>query len=272
MKRSLRRSLWQLLPVILVIGYCAPNSVEENSTPSTALNTPKTFAPSLPAATPSTSGVETSISAQPSAQPTDIQVESENLVLSQISQLAIKGRAPQTGYDRDLFGSAWSDVDRNGCDTRNDILKRDLTNIVFRAGTGNCVVESGDFYDPYTNTSFQFVKSSTGSSIEIDHIVSLSDAWQKGAQQWNSELRRQFANDPLNLVATSREANRAKSDSDAASWLPPNKEIRCAFIARQVAVKSAYQLWVTQAEFDAMKRIIESCPEIGIATSDSLKP
>ena len=116
----------------------------------------------------------------------------------------------------------------------------------------------------------EFVKSENGSSIEIDHIVSLSDAWQKGAQQWNSQLRKDFANDPLNLTATSREANRQKSDSDAASWLPSNKAIRCAFIARQIAVKSAYQIWVTQAEFDAMSIVLESCPDEPIANSGML--
>lgn len=163
-------------------------------------------------------------------------------------------------------------MDRNGCDTRNDILSRDLTNIIYRSGTNNCVVQSGLFYDPYTDTNFEFIKSTGGSTIEIDHVVSLSDSWQKGSQQWDAQTRKQFANDPLNLVATSRSVNRAKSDSDAASWLPPNKQIRCAFIARQVAVKSAYQLWVTKAEFDVMKHILSLCPDQPVANSSSLRP
>ena len=191
---------------------------------------------------------------------------------AQLASLQIKGRAPKTGYDRDLFGRSWIDVDRNGCDTRNDILARDLVNVTFRSGTNNCVVESGTVIDPYTGTEFAFVKSSTGGGMDVDHIVSLSDAWQKGAQQWNSETRKQFANDPLNLVATDSGVNRSKSDSDAASWLPPNKQIRCAFIARQVAVKVAYQLWVTQAEFDAMSRVLTGCPEQPIANSGPLLP
>lgn len=151
-------------------------------------------------------------------------------------------------------------------------MRRDLTNVIFRDGTGNCVVQSGLFYDPYTNTQFEFIKSTGGSTIEIDHIVSLSDSWQKGAQQWDSQTRKEFANDPLNLVATSRSVNRSKSDSDAASWLPPNKNIRCAFISRQVAVKSAYQLWVTQAEFEAMEKILSSCPNQLVATAGTLRP
>lgn len=264
----MKKSLWPFLVVVALVGFCAPTSSDNslNSTPQVAQTEQTTTAqPSQPSPTQN-STVEDSAST-PSTQAAG----NASKVLIQLTELAIKGRAPKTGYDRDLFGSAWSDVDRNGCDTRNDILKRDLTNPIFRIGTGNCVVETGDFFDPYTNSQFVFVKSNSGSTIEIDHIVSLSDAWQKGAQQWNSQTRKEFANDPLNLVATSRSANRQKSDSDAASWLPPNKSIRCSFIARQVAVKSAYQLWVTQAEYDAMLRILESCPDQPLANSGVLR-
>lgn len=262
----MRKSLWPILLVILLVG-CAPTSDRQSSDKSSQLVQPSV--PQTPTQIDSPSpNISPSLSSEPNTEAT---AQPENQVLLQLDQLSIKGRAPKTGYDRDLFGSAWSDVDRNGCDTRNDILQRDLTNLAFRSGTNNCVVESGDFYDPYTNTQITFIKSSSGSSIEIDHIVSLSDAWQKGAQQWNSELRRQFANDPLNLVATSRQANRAKSDSDAASWLPPNKAIRCSFVARQVSVKSAYQLWVTQAEFDAMSKILSTCPNQPLADSGVLR-
>lgn len=264
----MKKSLWPVLVVVALVGFCAPTSSDTslNSTPQVAQNAQTTTAQPSQSSPTQNSSVEDSAPI-PSTQAAG----GTSRVLIQLTELAIKGRAPKTGYDRDLFGSAWSDVDRNGCDTRNDILKRDITNPVFRIGTGNCVVETGDFFDPYTNSQFVFVKSNSGSTIEIDHIVSLSDAWQKGAQQWNSQTRKEFANDPLNLVATSRSANRQKSDSDAASWLPPNKSIRCAFIARQVAVKSAYQLWVTQAEYDAMFRILESCPEQPLANAGVLR-
>ncbi len=258
----MRKSFWPILAVVALIGFCAPTTSNESidSTPELSQTAqPQNSISITPSITPSPTTPTPQVSNDASA------------VLVQLSQLAVKGRAPKTGYERELFGSAWLDVDRNGCDTRNDILKRDLTNITYRPGTGDCVVESGDFYDPYTDTQFFFVKSSSGSSIEIDHIVSLSDAWQKGAHQWNSQTRKEFANDPLNLVATSRDANRQKSDSDAASWLPPNKQIRCAFIARQVAVKSAYQLWVTQAEYEAMSRILASCPNQVVANSGTLR-
>jgi hypothetical protein len=98
------------------------------------------------------------------------------------------------------------------------------------------------------------------SKVQIDHVVALSDAWQKGAQQLTSEQRYQLANDPLELLAVDGQANTQKSDGDAATWLPPNKPYRCAYVARQVAVKQKYQLWITAAEHDAMQRVLSSCP------------
>ncbi len=107
--------------------------------------------------------------------------------------LTVKGRAPKKGYDRDAFGHGWVDVDRNGCGTRDDILKRDLTGV--RYTDGHCKVASGTLTDdPYTGTTVAYVRGR--SKVDIDHVVALSDAWQKGAQQWNAETRRRFANDP----------------------------------------------------------------------------
>lgn len=182
--------------------------------------------------------------------------------LEQLAGITIKGRAPKTGYDREEFGPAWADVDRNGCDTRNDILARDLVNLAFREGTKDCVITSGTFLDPYTGTSISFVRGNTTSTaVQIDHVVALSDAWQKGAQQLSADQRRQFANDPLNLLAADGPANGAKSDSDAATWLPPNKGFRCEYVARQTAVKAEYGLWMTQAEHDAIATVLSGCPE-----------
>jgi len=182
--------------------------------------------------------------------------------LEQLAGITIKGRAPKTGYDREEFGPAWADVDRNGCDTRNDILARDLVNLAFREGTKDCVITSGTFLDPYTGTSISFVRGNTTSTaVQIDHVVALSDAWQKGAQQLSADQRRQFANDPLNLLAADGPANGAKSDSDAATWLPPNKGFRCEYVARQTAVKAEYGLWMTQAEHDAIATVLSGCQE-----------
>lgn len=182
--------------------------------------------------------------------------------LEQLSGIPIKGRAPKTGYSREEFGPAWADVDHNGCDTRNDILARDLTNETFKPGTMDCVVASGTFVDPYTGSTISFVRGNTTSTaVQIDHVVALSDAWQKGAQQLSAEERRQLANDPLNLFAADGPANGAKSDSDAATWLPPNKAFRCEYVARQTAVKAEYRLWMTQAEHDAIASVLASCPD-----------
>ena len=176
-----------------------------------------------------------------------------------LATLPVKGRAPKTGYDRALFGQAWADVDRNGCDTRNDTLKRDLTGITY-TNSVPCKVQSGTLADPYTGTAISFLRgTATSSAVQIDHVVALSDAWQKGAQQLTVEQRTAFANDPLNLQSTNGPTNMQKGDGDAATWLPPNRGFRCEYVARQISVKATYSLWVTQAEHDAMARILGDC-------------
>jgi hypothetical protein len=182
-----------------------------------------------------------------------------------LAGLAVKGRAPRTGYDRARFGQAWADVDRNGCDTRNDILGRDLTSEQTRPGTHGCIILSGTLRDPYTGTTIAFVRGqSTSAKVQIDHVVALSDAWQKGAQQLTTARRTALANDVLNLLAVDGLTNQRKSDGDAATWLPPNKAYRCSYAARQIAVKAKYGLWVTSAERDALGRILETCPSQGL--------
>lgn len=182
---------------------------------------------------------------------------------SELAGLDVKGRAPKTGYDREQFGPAWADVDRNGCDTRNDVLARDLTGVTFEAGTHDCVVLTGTLQDPYTDQVIAFERGPRSAEVQIDHVVALSDAWQKGAQQWDAGTRRQFANDPANLLAVDGPANGAKGDGDAATWLPPSTGYRCAYVVRQVRVKAAYGLWVTQAEHDAMHRQLDGCAVAG---------
>jgi hypothetical protein len=175
--------------------------------------------------------------------------------------LAVKGRAGLGNYDRSAFGQAWADADRNGCDTRNDILRRDLAEVAF-AGGSRCTVAAGTLQEPYTGHLISFRRGAGSSpAVQIDHVVALGDAWQKGAQQLTARQREHLANDPLNLIAVDGPANQDKGASDAATWLPPNKSFRCHYVARQISVKAAYQLWVTAAEKDAMKRILGSCPQ-----------
>jgi hypothetical protein len=177
-----------------------------------------------------------------------------------LATLAVKGRAPKTGYAREQFGPAWADVDRNGCDTRDDVLNRDLADKQWRPGTHGCVVVAGRLVDPYTGRALVFAKADA-QAVQIDHVVSLSDAWQKGAARWDAFRRRAFANDPLNLLAVDGSVNAQKGDGDTATWLPPRMAYRCAFVARQVAVKARWRLWVTPAERDAMARVLSRCPD-----------
>ena len=176
--------------------------------------------------------------------------------LTVLNSLSVKGRAAKTGYTRAQF-THWSDLDRNGCDARNDTLKRDLTEVIYKAGTRDCKVISGLLLDPYSGKVITF--SSTKSTIDIDHVVALSNAWQTGAAYFDKTKRAAIANDPLNLIAVDAKLNRQKSDADAATWLPPNKAFRCEYVARQIAVKAKYLLWVTAAEKDAKIKILEKC-------------
>ena len=185
----------------------------------------------------------------------------ESKATDALNQLDVKGRAPKTGYERAAFGSPWSDVNRNGCDTRNDILFRDLRSIIFESQRDSCVIVSGILEDSYSGETIDFIRGRSSSlAVQIDHVVSLSNAWQTGAFSWGSAKRKEFANDPLNLQAVKGSLNSQKGDGDAATWLPPNKSYRCSYVARQIAVKSWYGLWVTPPEKKAMIRILSSCP------------
>ncbi|MFJ6571987.1 HNH endonuclease family protein [Streptomyces sp. NPDC091292] len=183
--------------------------------------------------------------------------------LAAVDELTVKGRAPKTGFDRARFGTAWADTDSNGCPTRDDILKRDLDDVKFSDGV--CTVVSGTLTkDPYTGNEVTFRRGA--SKVDIDHVVALSDAWQKGAQQWDASKRIALANDPLNLLAVDAGPNRSKGDGDTATWLPPNKAYRCDYVAHQVGVKKKYELWVTAAERDAMRKVLADCPDRALPT------
>lgn len=174
-----------------------------------------------------------------------------------LASLPIKGRAPKTNYSREQFGGGWERID--DCDMRNYILARDLTEITFV--TPSCKVASGVLDDPYSGKRIAFTRGpETSDDVQIDHIVALSDAWQKGAQSLTQEQRVSLANDPLELLAVDGDLNQQKGDGDAATWLPPNKTYRCEYVARQIAVKKKYSLWVTRSEYDAMASILQSCP------------
>ena len=182
--------------------------------------------------------------------------DSAPFAMEVLELLDIKGRAPKTGYSREEFYSGWPTVD--GCNLRQRIIKREFDDTAVLDG---CNVVAGEFDEPYTGEHLVFtVKEEISKGVQIDHVVALSDAWQKGAQYMTSEVRREIATDPLNLLAVDAVANEKKSDGDAATWLPPNKKFRCQYVARQISVKYKYSLWVTLAEKEAMAGVLVNCP------------
>lgn len=254
-------------PLLLVQSDCAPNPTRK-ATSDLGVSTEYLLGGKLAVSDDATT---TACGSTPPPPATDT-------VLAVLEDIPVKGRAPRTGYDRDEFGAAWTDdVDvqggHNGCDTRNDVLRRDLDNLTVRSGTNGCVAQTGWLNEPFTGDKVWFERGETSQGIHIDHLVALSDAWQKGAQQLTFAQRKNFANDPLNLWAVDGGLNMQKGDGDAATWLPPNKAIRCDYVAYQTAVKDKYGLWITQAEKDAIANVVTtSCPNKKIPTANNVPP
>jgi secreted protein len=185
------------------------------------------------------------------------QFQTDQASLDLLNTLEVKGRAPKTGYKREQFSDGWGKV--GACDMRNVILKRDLTEVQVDQ---KCKVLTGKLHDPYTGQFINYQRGQQSSSaVQIDHIVAVSDAWQKGAQQLTPAERHQFYNDPDNLLAVDGPANQQKGDADAATWLPSNKSFRCQYVARQVKIKARYKLWVTESEKQAIARELTKCPK-----------
>ncbi|BDO40967.1 HNH endonuclease family protein [Cellulomonas sp. NTE-D12] len=191
--------------------------------------------------------------------------------LAALAALRVHDSPSTSGYQRDLFGYRAVDLDRNGCDTRNDILRRDLHDVMVKPGTHDCVVLSGTLADPYSGTTIAFTRgTSTSNDVQIDHVVALADAWASGAAAWDPTTRFRLGNDPLNLLAVSGPLNTQKSDGNAAQWLPPNAAYRCAYVARQVGVKYTYGLTVTTAERTAMAGVLAGCPHQPLPAGSTL--
>ncbi len=191
-------------------------------------------------------------------EPASLSAAEAQAALTVLAQLPVKQDAGRNGYERELFGQRWADVDHNGCDTRNDILARDLTQVQHKPGTRQCVVTAGVLADPYTGRTITFSKTDAA-AVQIDHVVSLSNAWRTGAQSLSPEARAALANDPTNLLAVDGPTNQDKGDKDAAQWQPPRVAARCALAARQVDVKRKYGLWVDPPERDALERELKRC-------------
>jgi hypothetical protein len=175
---------------------------------------------------------------------------------AQLAKLTV-ARARPGGYQRTRdFGPAWSvDVDRNGCGTRDDILRRDLRDVRLR---GRCTVVAGVLADPYTGRTVTFAKADAD-AVQVDHVVALAAAWALGARDWRQDQRERFANDPLNLLATTAAANQGKGDDTPAEWLP-RQGYRCAYAVRWVQVSARYRLAVTPADRATLTALLAGCP------------
>ena len=183
--------------------------------------------------------------------------ESRPLAIEELAKLSIHPAENSNTYRRDEFGKGWAKW--GDCNTRQRILGQDLTDITY--GNNGCKVLSGKLNDPYTGKVINFTSGqNTSNAVQIDHIVALANAWETGAQYLSKEVRQQLANDDLELIAVDGPANEEKGSGDASEWLPKNKDFHCQYIARQIAVKVRYGLWVTQAEHDTMSKILQSCP------------
>ncbi len=179
---------------------------------------------------------------------------------------------PVPGYERGcgagqacVYGPAWSDdvsvrLGHNGCDTRNDMLNQSLTNITHRPNTHDCVVLSGDFVDPYTGNRIHFEKS-RAYQVQVDHVFALAVAWNRGAAGWTPDQRRNFANDPDNLVVTSAAANLSKGGRTPAAWLPEPTSGKCLLTSRFTAIAAKYQLPITREELIAVNRVAPRCAD-----------
>lgn len=181
-----------------------------------------------------------------------------------LTKVAVVPKLPNVpGYDRScspgdgcVFGTAWKDVERTGCDTRNRVLAAQLRDVVFKPGTGDCKVISGVLVDPYTGTTLQF-GGANRADIEIDHVFALARAWDAGAAGWTHERREGFANDLDNLLAVSGSENQSKSASGPDRWLPPNKAFVCPYVEKYLGVAVEYGLSITAGDRDVAE---SACP------------
>lgn len=258
--------------LVLIVAAATGSS---NSSSSTADGTAPSTGSAQPAPVSSSSpSLLISVAPGVTVQPAPVQLApaAAGTALTALATLRVEPDASMAGYSRAQFGTAWTDDNddvggHNGCDTRNDILRRDLLAITIKAGSNGCTVLSGTLNDPYTATTIHFVRGPESALVQIDHVVALGDAWVTGAQTIGAAQRVNLANDPLNLLAVQGAANDRKGDDDAAGWLPANRPEDCPYVARQIAVKVKYHLWVTAAERAAMDNVLAGCPTQPLPTA-----
>jgi len=195
--------------------------------------------------------------AAPAPEPRPSAPTSPGGALAVLAGIPVAPDGTLAGYSRAQF-HLWGDPDRNGCDARNDTLRRDLTAPAAKDGTRGCVIVAGALHDPYTGRTVAFAKASAD-QVPIDHVVPLAAAWRHGAAGWDDGKRARFGNDPAELQATTVEANTAKSDRGPASWLPPNPDYLCVYATRYTTILAAWGLSVSPQDRDALARVLAGC-------------
>ena len=275
MKKTLIGTLAAASAVLMLTGCQHPSTGDGRTWLPSDLASPSASASAAPTQNPSP--VATSDVPQPSfpvasptqstapiSTPTAIAQPANGAVArvkSQLASLTVAEADYSVDYNRTKdFGPAWEDVDHNGCDTRNDILKRDLTNIVYRSDDPTCTVATGTLADPYTNRKISFVRGqSTSLAVQVDHVVPLGNSIRHGADGWTQERREAFANDPFNLIAVDGPTNGSKSDSGPADWLPPVASYRCAYVEHYIGVSAKYDLTISRRDAAASRKILSAC-------------
>lgn len=251
-RRWVKRTLFTAV-FVTVLGFLVTGHLRIPEITPPSIDLPAIELPDLPEAAPV-------IEAHPAAPAAEY-----SELMTQLAALPT-GPVPAADYDRDEFGQRWADVDRTGCDQRNEALAAAMTDVVFRVGTHDCVVESGIFYDVYDGSSWPFTKSEDGGGIQVDHVVPLSHAWAMGAAAWSAEQRVTFANELANLQPTANAYNQGKSDSGPTEWLPPNGDYQCEYLERWAQIKVTWSLAVADDERALLLDRLAGCPASG-ATS-----
>lgn len=259
-RRRRRQTHWgvtaALIFVIAVVALVISSLLAPGASAPTGVHTPSASSATQPAPAPT-----------PAPAPAAPATIASGSVADPAGAIAALAMVPSNDgysapdYDRDLFGQRWADVDRNGCDTRNDVLARDLVTPTFKPGTRDCKVLSGTLTDPYSGASIAFVNGpDTSPHIQIDHVVALAWAWRQGAHEWTPEQREAFANDPRNLRASGEATNQAKSDSGPSEWLPPAPELQCRFVMEWVSVVVDYKLTINDFDRYSAHQVLQTCP------------
>ena len=228
-------ALGGLVVLVLAAGaYMAPSELDEI----------------LPDIAPSSGSSRTS-----AAQDEDVDAGALAGASSDLDALTVVERDSGDDYDRDLFGQRWADIDRNGCDQRNDALRAGAVEVTTKPGTHGCVVLEATIEDPYTGTTIDFVKGEN--TVDIYHVVPLSRAWQQGASSWSEERREEFANTSGNLLAVDASANRSKGDQGPEEWMPDAG--RCGYVVQWIDVKAEFELSVSAEEKSALEDELDEC-------------